>query len=151
MHTRCSRRADARLDGLAVDGDPERLAVRQQRRPGADARERLSPAAMMLAPVDEACVDAERDVVQEQPLVRAADVDAAFLAAESAQRGNRIAAVQPEVACEVVARPERDAHERDVKFERNLGNGREGAVSARHAERIGACGLRHRAGILALA
>jgi hypothetical protein len=67
---------------FAVDRDPERLAVDEHRCPRAHARERLPASAMTLAPVHEPRVDAERDVVQEQAIVGASDIDALLAAAE---------------------------------------------------------------------
>jgi hypothetical protein len=59
---------------------------------------------VVLAPVDEPRVEPERDVVQEAPLPRPADVDAPFLALEAGERGEWVVAIEPEVAGEVVAR-----------------------------------------------
>ena len=57
---------------------------------------------------------------------------------ERGQRRDRVVAVEPEVAREVVPRPERDADERDVLLDRDLGDGGERAVAAGHAEHVGA-------------
>ena len=129
---------DPRADRLAVDGDADRLAVGRDDRERAQTRERVAPPPVVLAPVDELRVDAERDVVQEQPVVRAADVDAALDAVdERLERADRVVAVEPEVAREVVARPEGDADERQVSLDRDLGHRRQRAVAARHPERVG--------------
>ena len=52
-------------------------------------RERVAPAPVVLAPVHELRVDAERDVVQEEAVVRAADVDPALLAVRRTRRARR--------------------------------------------------------------
>ncbi len=70
------------------------------RRPASACRRRR----WVLAPVDERRVEPERDVVQEAPLARPADVDAPFLALEAGERGEWVVAIEPEVAGEVVAR-----------------------------------------------
>ena len=66
----------SRLDCLAVDRDAERLAVFEQDRPRTDPRERLAPPAMSFATVHESRIEAERDVVEKEALIRAADIDA---------------------------------------------------------------------------
>ena len=93
--------------------------------------------------MDEHRVQAERDVVQEQLVAGTGDVDAPLLAAEALECGERVVPVEPEVAGEVVARAERDADERDVLLERDLGDRRERAVAAGHPEHVGAGGPRH--------
>ena len=90
----------------------------------------------MLAPVDERRVDAERDVVQEAPLARAADVDAPLLALEAVERRERVVAVEAEVAGEVVARAEGDDDEGQVALDRDRGHARDRAVAARGAEHV---------------
>ena len=115
---------------------PTRLPVRGEDRERAQPRERVAAAPVVLAAVHELRVDAERDVVQEEPVVRAADVDAALVAVdERFERADRVVAVEPEVAREVVARPERDARERQVALDRHVGDRRERAVAAGHRER----------------
>src|SRR5204862_1467168 len=96
---------------LAVDlrAEPVRLADDAPQRPR--AVERLAAPAMMLTPVHESCVETERDVVQEEPVVHAADVDPAPAAVERVTGADRIVPVEAEVAGEVVPRPERDADE----------------------------------------
>ena len=62
---------------LAVDREPlPAAAVLQGQRDRAQPRERVAAAAMVLAPVHEPRVEAERDVVQEEPVADAPDVDA---------------------------------------------------------------------------
>ena len=91
---------------------------------------------MVLAPVHERRVDAERNVVQEAALARAADVDAPFLALEALERRERVVAVEAEVAGEVVARAERDDDERQVALDGDRGHARDRAVTARRAEHV---------------
>jgi hypothetical protein len=85
----------------------------------------LTTAAVTFAPMHEPCVDAERDVVEKQALVRTPDVDAPFRPSERTQCVERIVPVETEIAREVVAGSERDADERRVPLERDLGDGRE--------------------------
>ncbi len=97
----------------------------------------------MLAPVHEPRVDPERDVVEEEAVVCAPDVDAPLDAVvERSEGGDRVVAVEPEVAREVIPRPERDADERDVLLDRDLGDGGERPVAAGHPEHVGAGGSR---------
>ena len=105
----------------AAQAEPERT----------QAGERLAPAAVVLAPVDERRVDAERDVVQEATLSRAADVDAPLLALEAVERRERVVAVEAEVAGEVVARAVGDDDERQVALDGDRGHARDRAVAAR--------------------
>jgi hypothetical protein len=117
---------DARADRLAVDRDAERLPVLHEDRERAQARERVAAAPMALPPVHEPRVNPEGDVVQKEPSVRTADVNHALLAVhECVERADRVVAVETEVAREVVARSERDAHERQSTFQRDLGDRRE--------------------------
>jgi hypothetical protein len=76
-----------------------------------------------LAPVDELGVDAERDVVQEDPVSDAADVDAPLPPGEGIQRADRIVPVEAEVPREVVARSEGDGDERELALEGDVGDG----------------------------
>ena len=105
----------------------------------------------MLAPVHEPRVEAERDVVQEEPVADAADVDAPLdPAVERGERAERIVAVEAEVPGEVVARPERDADERHVLLDRDLGDRAERAVPARHPEHVRVCAPRDLRQVVAL-
>jgi hypothetical protein len=88
--------------------------------------------------MDEARVEAERHVVEEEPPVGTAYVDPALDALESLQCSLRVVAVQPHVAGEMVSRAERDADERQVALDRDLGDRGEGPVSAGHPEHVGA-------------
>ena len=108
----------------------------------ADARKRLGAAPMVLAPVDEAGVDPERDVVQEEAVVDAGHVDPPFDAGEGRQGSQRIVSVEAEVAREVVSRPERDADKGQPALDRHLGDRRERPVAPRDPE---GPGLRARA------
>ena len=93
---------------------------------------------MVFPAVHEARVRAQRDVVEEEPVVRAPDVDHALDAVvERSERRNRVVAIEPDIAGEVVARAERDADERQAPLDRDVGNRGERAVAARHAERVG--------------
>ena len=148
MHETSSTRA---CNHVAVDGEPVLAAVvLDDERERAQPRERVAPPAVALAAVDEHRVQAEREVVQEQAVAGTADVDAPLLAGEALERGERVVAVEPEVAREVVARAERDADERDVLLERDLGHRREGAVAAGHSEHVRAGGPRDLLEVLAL-
>jgi len=91
---------------------------------------------MSFASVNEARVDPERDVVQEETLVGTADIDAPFGPTERLQRAARVVSIDPEVTGEVVARSERDADKRQVSFERDGGDRRQRSVTPRHPERV---------------
>ena len=89
---------------------------------------------MLLAAVDQLGVHPDRDVVQKEPLARAPHVDPALRSRVGVERTDRIVAVEPEVACEVVARAERDADEREVALDRNVCDRRERPVAAGRAQ-----------------
>ena len=128
---------DARLDRLSVDRDADTVAMRDERAERPQPGKRVAPPAVVLATVDELRVDAERDVVQEEAVVRAADVDPELVAVDERVEGrDRIVAVEPEVACEMVARPERDTGERHAALERRLGDHGERPVPAGHRQRL---------------
>src|SRR2546427_724430 len=107
---RCRRGAGAhranprRWAGPAPAG-AERARPPQDRDERSGAREGFAATAVALAAVDEPGVGAERDVVEEDPLADPPDVDSPLGAAERGQRGERIVAVEPDVAGEVVPRP----------------------------------------------
>ena len=104
---------------------------------------------MRLTAVHQPRVDAERDVVQEEPLARAADVDAPLGAAvERLQRSDRIVTVEPEIPGEMVAGPERDADERGVALERNAGDRRERPIASGDAQDLSARGPRELRSVL---
>ena len=86
----------------------------------------------------EARVDPERDVVEEETVARARHIDPPLDAvAEGGQGGDRVVAIEPEVAGEVVPRPVRDADERHVLLDCDLRDRGERAVAAGHAEGVG--------------
>jgi hypothetical protein len=86
--------------------------------------------------VDRGRVGAERDVVEEDPAVDAADVDPPLGRVEGVERRHRVVRVEAEVTGEVVARPERDDDEGQVALERDGGHRRERAVAAGHADDV---------------
>ena len=131
--------------------------LRPDARPAADAApertesgEQLAPAAVILAPVDERRVEPERDVVQEAPLARAADVDALLVALEGGERGQRVE-LEPEVAREMVPSPVRDDHERQVALDRDRGHARHRAVATGCAEHLRVGGARQLGEVFSLA
>jgi len=77
---------DACRDRLPVDPQPEWARMSGRAKQGAKSREGVAPATVGLAAVDERGVGAERDVVQEEPFARPADVDPPLVAAESRER-----------------------------------------------------------------
>jgi hypothetical protein len=85
--------------------------------------------------VDEARVEAERDVVHEPALTDPADVYPALDSVECGQGADRVVGVETEVEPEVVPRPERDADERFPAFDSDSRDGSNGAVAARDADR----------------
>ena len=105
----------------------------------------------MLAPVHEVRVGAERDVVQEDAVADAADVDPPLAPLECADRGRRVIQVESRVPRKVVARPEWDAHEGQVALDRHLRDGAERAVAAGHPECLRVGGRRERRRIVLLA
>ena len=129
--------------GLAVDREPLPAAAvlhGQCERP--QAGECLSPAPAVLAPVHEARVEAERDVVQEEPVFDPADVDPPLVAVEGRERADRVVAIEADVPGEVVAGPERDADERNVLLDRDVGDRGERAVPTRHPQHVSVCAPR---------
>ena len=77
---------------------------------------------MSLTLVDEPRVDTDRDVVQEQPVGGTPHVDPPFAAPEGVERPEGIVAVEYEIACEVVASPERHGGEGGPALECDLGH-----------------------------
>ena len=67
--------------------------------------------------MDELRVDAERDVVQEEPVADAADVHPPLRAAERAERAERVVPIEADVAGEVIPGAERDADEGQVALD----------------------------------
>src|SRR5205085_5806200 len=100
----------------------------------------IAAPSVVLPPVDELGVDAERDVVQEEPLADTPHVDAFLAAAEGVERGDRVAAVDPDVAREVVPRPEGNDDERKVALERDDSAPRQRAVASGDPKRVGVRG-----------
>ena len=73
--------------------------------------------------LDDGGVDAQRDVVDEEPVVHRRIVDSALdRIAEGVHALARVAAVQPEVEGEVVPRPCGDAHEGKIVLHRDGGH-----------------------------
>jgi hypothetical protein len=143
---------DAGLNRDSVDGElllSATLTHHEEER--AEARECLLPPAMVLAPMDERRIQAEREVVQEQGAVRAPDVDPALDAGEGFQGRERIVAVEAEIPREVVPRPVGNADKRDVALERDLGHASERPVAPGDAEGVGVGLSRKVSGVLALA
>jgi hypothetical protein len=95
-----------------------------------------------LAFVHKERVEAERDVVEKEAFADSADVDRSLGSGEGVQRADWIVAVQPDVSREMVTGAERDADERQVPLERDLGDRGQGAVAAGDAEcfRVGVPG-----------
>src|SRR4029453_17863487 len=85
--------------------------------------------------VDEARVEAERDVVQEPALACEADVDAALLPVERGERCERVLDVEAEITRKVVPGAEGDADEGPVLVHGNAGDLCERPVSSRYAHR----------------
>ena len=69
-------------------------------------------------------------------------VDTALLAMKGGQRGDRVIAVETDVAGEMVSRPERHANERNIASEGDCGHRRERSVAAGHPQGFGALGSR---------
>jgi hypothetical protein len=101
--------------------------------------------------MNEAGVDPERDVVQEETLVGTADVDAPFAPTVRPQRATRVVPVDPEIAGEVVTRSERDADKGQVSFERDGGDRRHRSVTARYPEGVRVGRAREAGRVLAVA
>jgi hypothetical protein len=112
--------------------------MREEDRPRADPRERLTSSSISFPAMHEPCIDAERNVVQEEPLVRSAHVDTALQAVgECAQRSDRIVTVESQISGEMVTGSKRNADEGGAAFERDAGDGRQRAIAAGHAQNVG--------------
>jgi hypothetical protein len=122
------------VDRFAVDREAERLTVpggeKERTKPG----ERVPPAPVPLAAVDEECIDAQGDVVQEDSAAYAADVDAPLGPAEGGEGTDGVVSVETDIAGEVVPSPEGNADERKIPLDRDLGDGRERAVASCNPE-----------------
>jgi hypothetical protein len=92
---------------------------------------------MSLTAIDELCVQPDRDVVEEDAVAGAADVDPPLGSGERGQRADRVAPVEPEIAGEVIARAEGDDDERKVALDRDPGDRAQRSVPARDSERFG--------------
>jgi hypothetical protein len=92
---------------------------------------------MVLPSVHERRVDPERDVVQESPASDPPDVDRALLAREPGQYADRVVPVEPQVPREVIARPVRNADERQPALHRDPSHARDRAVAPGRAQDIG--------------
>ena len=129
---------DSRVDLFAVDARMQPITFSSDGEQRLCPRERLCAAAVMLAPVHEACVGAEGHVVEEESSAHPADVDALDPAAvEGGERRERIVTVEAGVACEVVARSEGDADEARAGLERGRRDRGERSVAARDAHDLG--------------
>ncbi len=109
---------------LAVHAQTQPVAVPCRLHDRPHAREGLVATPVVLAPVHEAGVDAERDVVEEDAVADLADVDLSLdrIVVEGRQRAERIVAVEADVSGEVVPRSERNADEGRVGLERDRGD-----------------------------
>ena len=93
--------------------------------------------------LDRIAVDAERDIVEEQPAVYLCHVDPALdPIAERVQRAWQVMAVHPYVEREMIARPGRNAHEREIVLSGGRGHDRQGPITTGHSEGICAAGHR---------
>ena len=84
----------------------------------------------------EARVQPDRDVVQEETVTCAAHVDGTLGSLERVERGDRVVGIEPEVAGEVVPRPDRDDEEGQPALDRNGCDRPQRAVAAARAERV---------------
>ena len=92
-------------------------------------------------PLDCIAVNAERDVVKEQPAVYLRHVDLALdPIAERAERARHVISVHPHVKREMIARPGGNAHEREIVRSRGRGHDCQGPIATGHAEGIRAAG-----------
>lgn len=129
---------DLRAHRLSIDREPDAARVPHEHGQRPQPGECDPPATMVLTPMDEVGVEAQGDVVQEQAVADAADVDAALLTLhERAEGADRVVAVETDVPRKVVPRAERDADEREVALDRHLCDRRERSVAAGDAERVG--------------
>ena len=88
-------------------------------------------------------VDAERDVVKEQPAVYLRHVDPPLdRLAERVERAGQVLPVHSHVEREVIARPSGNAYEREVLSGSCRCDDREGPIPASHAEGVCAAGYR---------
>ena len=153
-------RADRAAEPVAVVGDQDRGArgcscppgpVQRRSSPlpsgpsdlGQRVEDRPQLRLAVAVALDRLGVDAERDVVDEDPAVDLGEVDAALAAVdERVERADDVVAVDPEVEREVVAGAGRDAGVGQAVLGGDRGDDRLRAVAAGHRERVGAVGDR---------
>jgi len=136
-------------NGLAVDLGPDAAVAPEPER--SQPRKRLAPSAVPLAPADERRVGPERDVVQETALADPAEVDAALLSGERVERAGQVIAAEPEVAGEVVPRPVRHDHQREISLRGHACHRCDRAVASRNAQNVHLGRARDCGGIVAVA
>ena len=105
---------------------------------------------MVRAATDELGIEAERDVVEEQPLAGPAHVDSHLPAGERVERRDRVTPVEPEVPGEVVPGPIWNADERQAPLDRDLRDRRERTVAAGDSQHVRIGIPRNLGGVLAL-
>ena len=91
---------------------------------------------MVLSPVDEVRVRAERHVVEADAAGDAADVDPLLPhGRDCRERADGVGSIEPDVSCEMIARPERHADERHIALDCHVRDSAERAVAAGDADR----------------
>ena len=124
----------------------ERLGARAEQL-GQHLLDRLQLGVAVGLGLDDLGVDAERDVVHEDPVVHERQVDRALdPRVERVERADDVVAVEPEVEGEVVARPRGDADVGDAVLHRDLRDERLRPVAARHPDHVGRAGRLAREG-----
>jgi hypothetical protein len=113
------------VDVLAVNREPDPARISGEEQQRAELREGVSAPPVALALVDELRVEPEGNVVHEEPVADAADVDPLLRPFEGVQCLDRIVRLEPEVAREVVPGAVRDADEWQAALERGLRDRRE--------------------------
>jgi hypothetical protein len=131
------------LQSVQVEGEVERRPAAAESRRNHASKRNDAVLRLPFRIVDEAGVEAERDVVQEETLGYCSDIDSALDAVKRRQRADGVVAVETEVSREVVARAERDADQRDIALERHPRDGSQRAVAAGHPDnlRVGSASL----------
>jgi hypothetical protein len=127
--------SDSRVNGLSVDREVLAAGMTGEEQQCAELRERVAPSAVVLAAVDELRIGADRDVVEEEPLADAPDVDPSLHSFEGIERGGRVVTVEPEVTGKVVPGAERHADELQIPLDRRLRESRQRAVAAGDPDR----------------
>jgi hypothetical protein len=88
--------------------------------------------------LDDHRVDAERHVVDEDPIGDQPDIDPYLLGvAEGVEGADRVARIETEVFGEVIPSPDRHAHEPHIVLKGDLGDQALRAVTASHAKDVG--------------